>query len=90
MPWQIIGGPEDVTTFNKDAHEFAYALGRGDERRYVTVTITMPALDVTAPDVRAARESDGRTAIEGVLEMDDPPRRVVVRTDRIMNDEGAT
>jgi hypothetical protein len=86
MTWRILSDePEDVSNFDKDASVWLWEIERGEERRYVEVTVTMPSLANAAlpVDVRAARESKGRTAVEAYLRDDDPPRHVVVGTQGI-------
>jgi hypothetical protein len=83
--WRIIDGPEDVSNFDKDASVWLWTIERDGVPSYVEVTVTLPSVvSAGVPgEVRDARESKGRTAVEAYLDEDAPPRNILVSTQGI-------
>jgi hypothetical protein len=81
MPWLITSvEPEDVSNFDKDASVWLWEIEREGDRLHVEVTLTLPSMaaDSPLPEVREARETKGRSAVERFLDADDPPRHILV------------
>jgi hypothetical protein len=86
VPWTIVTDePEDVSDFERDASRWLWEIERGEERRQIEVMLTMPSVASDNPlaEVRDARETRGRSALERYLNDDDPPRQILVSTNGI-------
>jgi hypothetical protein len=77
--------PEDVSDFNRDASRWLWEIERDGERRRIEVMLTMPSVASAnpLPEVRDARATKGRSALERYLADDDPPRQILVSTSGI-------
>lgn len=86
MPWVIVSDePENVSDTDKDASIWRWEIERDGEQSYIDVTLTLPSMAGTNPlaDVREARETKGRNAVEQFLDDDAPPRQVLVSSNGI-------
>jgi hypothetical protein len=86
LSWRIVNHePVDASDSEKDATIWVWEIEREGMIRYVNVTITLPSLvNAGIPgEVRSARESKGRTAVEAYLDEDEPPHDVLVSTQGI-------
>jgi hypothetical protein len=86
MTWTIVTtDPEDVSTSNKDTSVWLWEIERSGDQRYVEVTLTLPSMAADNPlaEVREARATKGRIAVERFLDDDDPPRHILVSTNGI-------
>jgi hypothetical protein len=85
MAWRITGGPDPGPATGRDAVGWMWTIERDDESRRLLVEVSGQAMAVAEaaplpPDTREARETQGRSAVESVLERDDPPGRVTFGT----------
>lgn len=84
MPWQIVSGPrtfDELGGFDMDVG-WAYDIERGAERRTISVIVAggrRNSKELPDESVRAVR-SRGRSAVQGVLDRDAPPRYISVTT----------
>lgn len=65
---------------NRDESGWVWEIQREGEVRGIAVTITGQAWDSSREDIRAARETRGRSAVLGVIDRDDPPRWITLTT----------
>lgn len=87
MSWELrdTSGPYPAPWEGRDAVGWVWELyGENDESRRILVEVSGTAMAV-APEylpeeTRLARETSGRSEVERVLELDDPPRRVSLGT----------
>jgi hypothetical protein len=72
LSWTIIDGP-DVFRERKDAQGWVWTIKREGETRQVWMQVTGQATIDPDDKVRATMNTKGRSAVEGVLEVDKPP-----------------
>jgi hypothetical protein len=81
--WEVIGGGEEVPT-SRDAAAYRFEIGRGNERRKITILISRSALqseDHGLPaEIVEAKRTSGRSALGALISIDDPPDAVLVTT----------
>lgn len=81
--WRIVRTDGAVDT-PEDATAYRWWIERGDDSRSITVSITGSAVwssnEGLPKDVAAAKETEGRSVVEGLLGLDAAPRRVSVST----------
>ena len=68
---------------NRDEHGWVWEIERDGETRRIAVTITGPAKDSAREDIQAANQSQGRSAVERVLDRDDPPGWITLTQARV-------
>lgn len=85
MPWTITGQFEPHARPGVDAEGWLWELRRGDDARQVLVEISRTALaadeQALPTDTAAAIKTEGRSQLEDVVELDEPPRVIVCSTD---------
>jgi hypothetical protein len=85
MAWTIVGGPDEGSWEGKDVAAWRCEIDDGSSSRMLLVEVTGTAMEVDPEslpeEVRAARETQGRSAVENVLDRDDPPGRITFATD---------
>jgi hypothetical protein len=84
VAWRIVDGPGEGPWEGKDAVAWIWTLESDADRRRILVEVSGTAMAVaeeTLPeDVREARRTLGRSAVEVVLELPDPPPRISFTT----------
>lgn len=85
MAWRITDGPDPASRASVDATGWRWQIERAEgENRRLLIEVSGSAMAVdprTLPDdARNARETEGRSAVEGILERDDPPGRISFST----------
>jgi hypothetical protein len=81
VAWRIIEGPGDGPWEGKDAVGWLWAIeDDAHQQRRILVEVSGTAMavdeDGLPDDVRNARRTLGRSAVEAVIALDDPPRRI--------------
>lgn len=84
--WRITAGPDPGPWEGRDATGWRWQIERNqNEHRRLLVEVSGTAMAVDPatlpPDVRAARDTEGRSAVEAILNRDDPPGRIGFTTD---------
>jgi len=84
MPWVIRGEPRTAPWEEKDTFGWQWEIVRGNEARIVTVRLTGQVRVETEQgrreEARWAIETNGRSAVESVLDQDDPPDTISFTT----------
>ena len=84
VPWRVIDGPGEGPWEGRDAVGWIWIIENDDEARHVLVEVTGTAMAVdegSLPDeTRLARASLGRSAIDEILDQDEPPARLMFGT----------
>jgi hypothetical protein len=87
MPWEIAGQIGPHSEPGTDGHGWLWELHRGEEpnieARRVFVEVSGSAFassQMLSDETAAAIESEGRTEVERVAQMDDPPRVIKCST----------
>lgn len=82
--WTIVGTDGIVSSGDRDATAYLWWIERGGNSRPVTVFISGSAVasdNAGLPgEVRAAKETEGRSVVVNLLAIDDPPRQLMVST----------
>lgn len=81
--WTILAEIGGRQPENRDAYAYGWRIGRGQDTRPVSVYIsgTALAMDNGLPrEVVRAKETRGRSVVQTLLALDDPPRQVSVTT----------
>jgi hypothetical protein len=76
VAWRIRGDAEPAPWEDKDARGWIWTIERDDEVRFVRVELTGQAEIDPREEVREAAETNGRSALDTVLDDDDPPARI--------------
>lgn len=78
--WGIVRGPEPVASGGRDAKGWTFTLERDAEQRRLLVWISGTAMatasEFLVPSVLEARETEGRSAVEDVLDWCEPPTEI--------------
>src|SRR5437763_4108483 len=87
MPWQIVRGPVQLEP-SADHHRFLFALRSergGLTPVFVEFTNAIWASEpgMLPPDVADAVRTSGRSAVEGYLREEEPPRVISISADRV-------
>lgn len=85
MRWTIVRGPREYEPIADAAVGWAYDIQRDDvERRRVSVdvagTLAVASKDGVPGEVKRALRTKGRSAVESVLDRDEPPLRLLLTT----------
>ena len=83
MPWRITAGPIDHSEPGVDGWGWLWEIARDDEYRRVFVEVSGTAFAVStglADDTRDAIATKGGSVIDGLLQLDAPPRLVKCST----------
>lgn len=84
MRWRIAADLGPVSAGGRDAESFLWEIERGDESRRVQFFISGTAVatgeEYLPEDVAEARRTNGRSAVAGLLSLEDPPRQVMATT----------
>lgn len=85
MRWTIVRGPREYEPIADAAVGWAYDLQREEiERRRVSIevagTLAAASKDGVPNEVRRALRTKGRSAVESVLDRDEPPLRLLLTT----------
>jgi hypothetical protein len=83
--WTIVRGPREYEPTADAKVGWAYDIQRGDiERRRVSVevagTVAVVSREGVPDDVKRALRTKGRSAVESVLDRDEPPHRLLLTT----------
>src|SRR4051812_18121785 len=91
--WEIISGPREYTLGGGSVQRrpagrdlaWAYVIERGNERLTVRVErdATLAESKVVSEAARSAVATSGRSAVEAVLALDQPPRRLIVTAEGV-------
>jgi hypothetical protein len=85
MPWTITGQVEPHARPGVDAEGWLWELRRGDDARRVLLEISRRALaadeQALPRDTATAIRTEGRSQLEDMVELDEPPRVIVCSTD---------
>ncbi len=92
MRWTIVSGPREYEPIADADVGWAYELRREDiERRRVSVEVagTLAAASKygVPEEVKRALRTKGRSAVESMLDRDEPPRRLLLSTTGIHTPE---
>jgi hypothetical protein len=84
MAWEIVGLLPDETPPGLDGQVWAWEIRRGKETRKVRVEVSRTAIGegehgLNSETVEAVR-TEGRSAVERILDRDDPPERLRFHT----------
>jgi hypothetical protein len=81
--WTILAETGGRQAENRDAYVYGWRIGRGEDTRLISVFIsgTVMAMDNgLAREVARAKETRGRSVVQTLLALDDPPRQVIATT----------
>lgn len=80
MPWEVVGLLPDETPPGLDGQVWTYEIRRGEETRKVHVEVSGTAIAEGEhgrnSETVEAVQTEGRSAVERVLDRDDPPGRL--------------
>lgn len=74
--WSINNGPAPGPHENRDARSWRWEIERDGVTRRLLIEVTGPAELDPRPEVQQVIESQGRTAVESVIDRGDPPGRI--------------
>lgn len=89
MAWKRISGPREVDQIESYdmTRGWGYTIRRGDEERTIGVIVARGISVGDLPtDSAAAMQTRGRSAVDAVLDQDEPPRFLVVTSSGIRED----
>jgi hypothetical protein len=82
--WLVVADHGQVSAGSRDAVAYLWGIQRGEETRRITVYVSGTALDSAdeglPPEVVAAKNTNGRSVLSGLVGLDDPPRQVMATT----------
>jgi hypothetical protein len=91
MAWRITSGPEKLDPYEYDGMVTGFELVREDdhsERRFVRVMLSGSAASMgeegLPPRVADLRRTEGRSEVERVLDLDDPPAKIEASSSRVL------
>jgi hypothetical protein len=84
MPWTIRDGPRPGPWEGKDAVGWRWEIERNGETRRMLVEVSGTAMgsanERLPGETVAAKETEGRSAVESILDREDPPGRISLGT----------
>ena len=85
--WNVVTDEGEVNPQGRDATAYLWGIQSGEDVRHVTVFISGTAMQSSdgtlPPEVVAAKQTRGRSVLDAYLEEDEPPRQVMVTTERV-------
>jgi hypothetical protein len=80
--WTIIGGPRRLSALDgsNKTHGWGYVIERAGNQRNITVILARASSSKNdlPPEVQAAIDTAGRSAVEQALNRDPPPRYLII------------
>ena len=81
--WRVVGGGEKMAT-RRDAIAFIWTIERDAERHDIAVYVSRTVLacddEGLPPEVVSAKATDGKSVVESLADIDDPPKELLVTT----------